>query len=128
MSNGDNPRSWLLNFTDLNIHHQCPHCCVMFVLYTIEVFNLRILLSLCENKTKFTAHPSLNWLTLEQYTHHPNVKSVRINGQITEVKQPRLWVILRGVIIWHPSFFSLAEMLGKLRKIASSKGILKNLE
>ena len=48
---------------------------------------LGILLSLCGKKLKFTAHPSLKWLTFAQYQHKPNVKAVRVNGKISEVKQ-----------------------------------------
>ena len=62
------------------------------------------------------------------------MKAVWVNGQITEVKQPRPWLILRWGTIWHPcilSFFSvwlqLAETLGKLGKFARSTGILKIL-
>ena len=53
-------------------------CCAL-----IKVFRLVILLSLCENKLKFTAHPSLYWLTFAQYKHEQKVKAVRVNGQTT---------------------------------------------
>ena len=45
--------------------------------------------------TKFATHPSLKWLTFAQYKHDPKVKAVRVNCQITEVKQPRPRLILR---------------------------------
>ena len=50
---------------------------------------LGILLSFCGKKLKFTAHPSLKWLIFAQYQHHPKVKAVRMNGKISEVKQPQ---------------------------------------
>ena len=40
-------------------------------------------------KVKFTAHPSLKWITFVQCKHDPKVKAVRANGKITEVKQPQ---------------------------------------
>ena len=40
-------------------------------------------------KLKFPAHPSLKWLTFAQCKHDPKVKAVRVNGKITEVKQPQ---------------------------------------
>ena len=59
-------------------------CCAV-----IEAFMLGILLSLCGKKLKFTAHPSLKWLTFAQYQQDPKVKAVRVNGKISEVKQPQ---------------------------------------
>ena len=50
---------------------------------------LGILLSLCEKKLKFNAHPSLKWLTFAQCQQDPKVKVERMNGRITEVKQPQ---------------------------------------
>ena len=44
----------------------------------------------CGKKLKFTAHPSLKWLTFAQRKHDPKVKAVRVNGKITEVKQSSL--------------------------------------
>ena len=58
-------------------------CCAL-----IEAFMLGILLSLYGYKLKFTAHPSLKWLTFAQCQHDPKVKAVRVNGKISEVKQP----------------------------------------
>ena len=60
-----------------------------------------------------------------QYKYDPKVEAVRVNGQNTEVKQPRPWIILRCVTIWHPQcfFFGLAEILDKLGKFASLTGI-----
>ena len=37
--------------------------------------------------TMFTAHLSLKLFKLAQHKHEPKVKVVRVNGQITEVKQ-----------------------------------------
>ena len=48
---------------------------------------------LVKKPTKFTAHPSLKCLIFAQYQHEPKVKSVRLNGKITEVKQLRPWAI-----------------------------------
>ena len=65
----------------------------MLVLCIIEAFKLDIILSLCKQKQtnkqqkKYTAYPSLKWLTFVQYKHDPKVKVVRVNGQITEVKK-----------------------------------------
>ena len=50
-------------------------------------------------KTKFVAHPSLKLPTFAQYKHDTKVKTVRVNGQITEVKQPGPWTIQRWVTI-----------------------------
>ena len=86
----------------------------MFVLCIIEAFNWGILVFLC--KKKFTAHPSLQWLTNAQYKHDPKVKAVRGDGQINEVKQLLAWALLRWVTI--KFFFSVAEILGKLGKIS----------
>ena len=44
------PGLGLLNFSDLTNHFHCPNFWLMLVLCTIEVFNLGILLSLCEVK------------------------------------------------------------------------------
>ena len=53
----------------------------------------------------------LKFLNNAQYKHETTMRAVRVNGQITEVKQPRPWLILRWVTIWHPHFLSLAEIL-----------------
>ena len=81
----------------------CLRCAV------IEAFKLGILLSLCAKKFKFTTHPSLYWLTNGQYKHNPKVKAVRMNRQITEVKQLKIlgWVTITFCL------FSVAEILGK---------------
>ena len=41
-----------------------------------------------KNKTKFSAHLSLKWVTFAHYQHKPKVKAVRVNGWINKVKQP----------------------------------------
>ena len=53
----------------------------------------------------FTAHLSLKWLKFAQHKYEPKVKVVRVNGQITEVKQLRPWTILRWVTTWGLLFF-----------------------
>ena len=58
-------------------------------------FGIILQLTIQKNKTKDTGHPSFKWLTLAQYSHDSEVKAVRVNGQITEVKQPRPWTILK---------------------------------
>ena len=57
-------------------------------------------------KLKFTAHPSLKWVTFAQYQYKPKVKVVRVNGYINKVKQPWAFTVLRWVIIWRLLFFS----------------------
>ena len=53
---------------------------------------------------------------------------VRVNDQINDVKQLLAWAILGWVTIWQPQFFfSLAETLGKLGKLASSVWITERL-
>ena len=45
----------------------------------------------------------------------PKGKAVRANGQITEVKQPRPWLILRSVTILHPQFvFQFGRNIGQI--------------
>ena len=65
--------------------------------------------------------PNLNVSNIKaQHKHEPTMRAVRVNGKISEVKQPTLRLILRWVTIWDPnilSFFSLAvtgKILGKL--------------
>ena len=72
---------------DLAIHSYCPHCWLMLILCIIEAFNLEIVLSLFEIKTKFAAHPSLKWPTFVKFKHDAKVKAVRVNSQITEVME-----------------------------------------
>ena len=48
------------------------------------------------------------------------MKAVRVNGKISEVKQPALRLILRWVTIWDPdilSFFSLPMISKNIRQI-----------
>ena len=71
-------------------------------------------------KLKFTAHPFLKWLTFAQCQCEPKVKAVRVNGKITEVKQPQDQSNSKmgdhlGYIHF-VSFLSVAEILGKLGK------------
>ena len=60
-------------------------CCAL-----IEAFMLGILLSLCGKKLKFTAHPSLKWLT---FCTMPNMiqkwRQWEWMGRFSEVKQPQ---------------------------------------
>ena len=91
----------------------------------IEAFKLVIILSLCEKTSKFTGHPSLKWLKFSQYKHDPKVKTVRVNGQITEVKQQRPRLILRWVTIWNPCILFLSVVTS--RKLIKFAGISKNL-
>ena len=55
------------------------------------------------------------------------MRTVRLNGQITEVKQPRLGNSMMGDHLgsMHFVFLWLAEILGQCGKFASSVGILK---
>ena len=102
------PGLGFLNFSNLPIHSHFLNFWLMLVLCTIEVFNIGILLSLCEKKLKFTAHPSLKWLTFAQHKYEPKVKSVRVNGQITEVKETKTREQIRmGDHLASTVFFSL---------------------
>ena len=53
--------------------------------------------------------PNLNTSTRAQHKHEPAMKAVRVNGQITEVKQLRLRLILRWVTIYDPYILSLFQ-------------------
>ena len=68
-------------------------------------------LFLCEKNLKFNSHPSLKWLTFGQNKHDQKVKVVRVNGQITEVKQSRPRMILRWVTIKDPYMLSFSVLL-----------------
>ena len=86
-----------LNFSDLTF--TLIALIVGSCLYCTELRHLTWDLIIPCEKTMFTAHSSLKWQTLTQYKHDQNVKAVRVNGQITEVKQPIPWLVLRWVTI-----------------------------
>ena len=73
----------------------------------------------------FNRIPNLNTSIRAQHKHESTIRKVRVNGQITEVKEPRPRLILRWVEILNPSISLwpwLAEILGKLGKFYCSVG------
>ena len=72
---------WLFTLTILNVA-SCFYCAVLRYLTWESFYPLE------GKKTKFSAH-SLKWLTSAQYKQDPKGKAVRVNSQITEVRQPR---------------------------------------
>ena len=73
-------------------------------------------------------HLSISYgLTFIKYKHDPKGKAARMNGQITEVKQPRPRIILRWMTVWHPQFsFRLVEILGNLCKPEFQKLLIQS--
>ena len=59
--------------------------------------------------------PNLNASIIAQHKHEPAMKAVRVNGQISEVMQPKTNLILRWVTIKF-CLFSVAEILGNFAK------------
>ena len=88
----------------------------MLVLCIIESFKLGILLSFCEKIEVIKVYCS-SISTIQAWSKS---EVVRVNGQITEVKQSRPRIILRWVTISDPyilSFFSLAMISKYIRQI-----------
>ena len=84
--------------------------------------NFNIFLQLRDNRI-----PNLNASIKAQHKNEPTMRTMRMNGKISEVKQSALRLILRWVTIWDPnilSFFTLA-MIGKnIRQISQICQIL----
>ena len=83
----------LLNFSGLAIHPHCLLFWLMSVLCKCQPFQgwMSSKLCCCLLFTKV----KLNCLNYTQYEHKSTMWTMKVNGQITEVKQARPWSILR---------------------------------
>ena len=66
-----------------------------------------------------------------QYKHDPKVKAVRVNGQITEVKQPKTNLILRWVTFFSGRNISQIVLIGwnfgKTQILQSKRDLLERV-
>ena len=64
--------------------------------------------------------PNLNASIKAQHKHEPTMRAVRVNGEISEVKQSAVRLTLRWVTIWDPNSFQFGydwqKILGKFAK------------
>ena len=72
-------------------------------------------------------YPFKGFVNYAQYNHEPTIRGVRINAQISEVKQPRPWLNLIWVTIKDPCILSFFITRNIKQKFSISVGISENV-